>query len=155
MEGSPLDATFFLAVQSARPGRICSPEILKSGVLRRNGVAQQLNKKHTWGLPQFRIHTKMSNMRILDLQQWHHIFASLLLVCFGALLFDYARILYRRSKMPPGPLPLPTVGNVLQLPKEKPWYRFEEWSKKVQQAGYHGMDWTESNRGVERRLNGK
>jgi len=71
----------------------------------------------------------MSNVRTLELVQWHHIFASCFL-CFGALLFDYARILYRRSKMPPGPLPLPVIGNVLQLPKEKPRYRFEEWSKK-------------------------
>src|SRR5271154_3252211 len=70
----------------------------------------------------------MANSRIFELVRWQHLLASGLILGLGAL-FDYARILYRRSKMPPGPFPLPIVGNVLQLPKEKPWYRFEEWSK--------------------------
>jgi hypothetical protein len=75
----------------------------------------------------------MSSPRIIDLRhnlQWQQAIAAVLILGFGALIIDYARILYLRSKMPPGPLPLPIVGNVLQFPKEKPWYRFEEWSKK-------------------------
>jgi hypothetical protein len=47
-----------------------------------------------------------------------------------AFLVDYARMLQQRSKLPPGPFPLPIVGNVLQLPNAKPWYKFDEWSKK-------------------------
>ena len=75
----------------------------------------------------------MSSPRIIDLThnlQWQQVIAAVLILGFGALIIDYARILYLRSKMPPGPFPLPIVGNVLQFPKEKPWYRFEEWSKK-------------------------
>ncbi|KAJ7596430.1 hypothetical protein C8J56DRAFT_710223, partial [Mycena floridula] len=31
---------------------------------------------------------------------------------------------------PPGPSPLPIVGNLRDLPKEKPWLAYTEWSKK-------------------------
>jgi Cytochrome P450 len=58
--------------------------------------------------------------------------AAALVFCFllVGVVVDYAKMLYLRSRMPPGPLPLPIIGNVLQLPKQKPWIRFEEWSKK-------------------------
>jgi hypothetical protein len=54
---------------------------------------------------------------------------SLALV-LGAVLFDYSNMLRLRARMPPGPFPLPIVGNVLQFPKCKPWVRFEQWSQK-------------------------
>ena len=31
--------------------------------------------------------------------------------------------------MPPGPTPFPFIGNKLDLPKSKPWIKFQEWSK--------------------------
>lgn len=54
---------------------------------------------------------------------------GLLTVAVIAVAVDYAHMLYLRSKMPPGPFPLPIVGNTFSLPDNKPWIYFEELSK--------------------------
>ena len=44
------------------------------------------------------------------------LFSLLLLVAFGAFL--YHQFVARRARYPPGPLPLPVLGNVVQLGTE-------------------------------------
>ncbi|KAF2644093.1 cytochrome P450 [Massarina eburnea CBS 473.64] len=56
-------------------------------------------------------------------------FAVLATAVLGVLA-DYTWMLYLRSKMPPGPMPWPIVGNTFQLPDTKPWIYFESLSKK-------------------------
>ncbi|KAF2867757.1 cytochrome P450 [Massariosphaeria phaeospora] len=55
---------------------------------------------------------------------------ALVITAVLGLIADYAWMLHLRSKMPPGPLPLPIIGNTYQLPDNKPWIYFEELSKK-------------------------
>lgn len=55
---------------------------------------------------------------------------GLLAIAVTIVAADYAHMLYLRSKMPPGPFPLPIIGNTFSLPDNKPWIYFEELSKK-------------------------
>ncbi|KAJ2894787.1 uncharacterized protein MKZ38_007216 [Zalerion maritima] len=57
-------------------------------------------------------------------------FLSLLAIAATALVVDYGRMLYLRRKMPPGPFPLPIVGNTFSLPDRKPWIYFEELARR-------------------------
>lgn len=78
-----------------------------------------------------------------------HYAAGAILLAFLGLFVDYGHMLWLRSKLvsykisdridcctstdtekPPGPRPWPIVGNTFMLPDTKPWFWFEELSKK-------------------------
>ncbi|EME48231.1 cytochrome P450-like protein [Dothistroma septosporum NZE10] len=63
----------------------------------------------------------------LDLShQPYYIYAlSTLLIPLILLTHD----LYTYLHLPPGPPPLPFIGNKFSLPKSKPWLQFQRWSK--------------------------
>ncbi|KAG4431085.1 hypothetical protein IFR05_013440 [Cadophora sp. M221] len=46
------------------------------------------------------------------------------------LVVDYAHMIYLHFRMPPGPFPLPIIGNTHLLPDTKPWIYFEEVAKR-------------------------
>ena len=61
---------------------------------------------------------------------WRSLLYTVATIAAVAVVIDYARMLNLRRKMPPGPFPLPIVGNTFMLPDVKPWFYFEELSKK-------------------------
>ncbi|KIW70893.1 hypothetical protein PV04_03126 [Phialophora macrospora] len=57
---------------------------------------------------------------------WAGVTGLLLVGVLGVVIHDV--ILWKR--MPPGPQPLPFVGNKFDIPSKYPWIQFQEWSKK-------------------------
>jgi hypothetical protein len=56
--------------------------------------------------------------------------------CFAVSLFIYLLVLFRDHRRrrglpyPPGPPPLPVIGNILDVPKDAPWSVYADMSKK-------------------------
>jgi hypothetical protein len=58
-----------------------------------------------------------------------HAAFGLALIGIAWLVADYARMLYMRRSLPPGPFPWPIVGNHFQTPSVKPWITWEKWGE--------------------------
>ena len=55
----------------------------------------------------------------------------LVLLLIGAL--TYWIDVHKRKRLrslPPGPKALPIVGNIFDIPKEKPWLAYQDWADK-------------------------
>ena len=55
---------------------------------------------------------------------------------FLSILYIYRKT-HPSAALPPGPPPLPVVGNTFQMPKEQPWLKYAEWAKQYGK-GYLG-----------------
>lgn len=69
---------------------------------------------------------------------------SALAVAVGTFcVMQIVRYLYHSLRstqdLPPGPKPLPLIGNLHQLPKTRQWYEFYRWSKEYGPVMYLSM----------------
>jgi cytochrome P450 len=61
--------------------------------------------------------------------RWTHMASFSAGLVIAAILVLLIKDFQRWRRMPPGPVPLPFLGNKLALPKSRPWIQFQEWSK--------------------------
>ena len=50
-----------------------------------------------------------------------------IIVTVGLVSLYFSRARRQRGLRPPGPRPLPLLGNLLDVPTEQPWEKYTEW----------------------------
>jgi hypothetical protein len=58
-------------------------------------------------------------------------------VIAGLIIANYLWATITKKKRFPGPVPIPFLGNVHQLPRQTAWVRFAEWSEQYGQCSLH------------------
>jgi len=52
----------------------------------------------------------------------------------GLVLHIFKRRFSKHDNFPPGPKPLPLIGNTHQVPKTHPWLKYTEWAEQYGMA---------------------
>jgi hypothetical protein len=68
----------------------------------------------------------------------HHLAPYFVGAASAALIFGWVnRRKYRNGPpLPPGPKPLPLIGNLLDMPKEKDWETYRAWNERYGDVAY-------------------
>jgi hypothetical protein len=64
----------------------------------------------------------------------YHLPTVLSVAAFAVFVRLFLRHRHLVSVTPPGPTPIPFLGNIFDIPVDEPWLKYNEWAKK-----YHSM----------------